>query len=1058
MADNDHSEALQMFLRDSELNNSYTYDALKKTLNETWVSSYSYLHNKQAAEVNYRLLTYVSNNETCKDEKCAGTLYLDYSIRANFEVDYDLIDVYDRKEYRTSKFYKAPITPKDIAYNSTIFKKIPIVLIDNKVIWDYEIFITKDNTKFRLPFTRDFVLENERDEKGDIIYKTHVIQILVVGNSFYQRISTNRTGLNFNATNKTISLPLSGILSKNTEIMTKEIQEELIVDMKLSGSYSDQTPEIKEKIDSIVSKKIFMNDLTHDEGTLIASLHVPDEYKEKYELGSTIIPFDFKDGIYTAPITDDICNMLSTTTRNIYVSLIHVPELYKHTFYTGKDVTTVQGSDPKYFVLEEAEKTPYAMPIPVTSLLMLQTDIQGIYNVVDPTNEVKLHYPNIYEITKTGQTKIFYFYRRNDDIHYTVLFDFYFIYLRYVAKSNSLEKIVNDIRQNKLSFLDGMTSEQKSTFIEIFNKILKYEYFEYMFGEYDFIHNFLGLPCSDEYIKNPAIYEEPMLYRDTRMREWVKTDPRILHCYVLNQHKLGDSFYLYTNTIDLESRRRRDTSLEMIGEIPQTFTEDRYVFAFNNEKMYPILLNARVFVDGILIGDIYQDRYYFLDYFYIPCDLVTDDSFIEIEIYPSYSFVDKLRFDTLEDKKEFVMAEPKEVIFPLVTDLYYTADIPDDPYPHRYATDLFKVTKQTVRGDFEIKTYEEKKPVRYPQISKFTIEPADQLVLGQDMLVYCNKKPHMLRFAMERDGYPYIGFVEMDFNFRKQYLRIFRNGRLLPRNHYLFVYTYDNPRLIFLEEFKVGDIIYIDVTPYQYNEVFYTREIGSDELLVDLTGKINKPFDIRYFDVYMNGRKLSSNNVFTITPTQIRLVNLKSSYNLIIYEKERDYEFYGLDYTLQDLFYFTLDDLLDSGLLTDEEKKKVVDDLVDKQKDPHLNIKPNTNDEEPQDWSDPDYWRAECYIYYYDELLPKTNMNPDELQTSSYIMEDVFADILRIYSREPIGEHDDILCLDPDIPTPDPEFVPENGFQVLPVGHLGEDLDKEILEQEIKINNTGNLN
>ena len=1069
----DKYEDLDEFLRDSSLNNSYDEKTVKKVLNETWVSSYSYLHNKQLSDVDYTQLTYISNDTTCRDKKTIGTLYLDHSIRANFDIDYDLIGVYDRKEYRTSRYYKKPITPKDIAYNSNIFGKMPIVIIDNQVIWDYEMYITKDNTRFRLPFKRNFVLYDERKENGDYTYKTHIIQIMLVETGFYQRIETYRSGLNLAEYNDpitgekyyTIGISNDIITSKNTESIAKETKSELIEDLNLDGSYDDQPSDVKAFIDKSISNRIKINNYKkfNDKGTMFCSLHFCDQYDEKYELGSTLIPLDIHDSVsFKGSITSDLVTRINNSNNKIFISLVFIPELYQHKFYDGRNYTTLANNNPKYFVLsefdEDGNEVPYSMPIPIENLVVFQKiDSSDSYQLVQNTDNVSLHYPNIYEITTTTPktTRIFYFYHRNDDITYTILFDFYFNYITKNVIKAGLEKTINDIYYGSTGD-KTFTDSQRTEFNNIFNKILNYKYYEYNYGDSDFIYNYLGLPCADDYINEPDQYERPIQYDDTRMREWVSKDPETLRKYVLEQNKLGDSYYLYTNTIDLESRRRTSAEPEM-GMPCDKFPEDRYVFAFNNLKMYPILLDARIFVDGILIGDVYHDRCYFIDYFYIPCDLVTEDSFIEIEIFPAYMYEDTFNFSSLDDKKEVIMLAPDDDIFPTVADLYYSAVDPSNPFPHRYATNLFNITGTFKRGSYEVKTHEEDRPVKYTRIQRFTIQPNDPLVLNQDIRVCCNKRPQMLRFAMERDGYPYIGFVEMNFNFKKEYLRIYRNGRLLPRIHYLFIYTYDNPRLIFLEEFKVGDIIYIDVTPYQYNEIYYAAEVDTSELLIDLSDKINKPFDIRYYDVYMNGRKLSSNNVISITPWEIKLVNLKSKYNLVIYEKERDYEFYGLDYN-SDRFYFNLDDLFNSGLLSDEEKNKIVDDIIEKEKDPHLNIKPNTNDEPAMDWSEPDYWRAECYIYYYDELLPKQYMNPDRIQTSSYIMEDVFPDILDIYKVDPVPGHTDILCLNPDLPTPDPEFVPESQFHVLPIGHLGEDLDDEILKERIEINNIGNLN
>ena len=284
----------------------------------------------------------------------------------------------------------------------------------------------------------------------------------------------------------------------------------------------------------------------------------------------------------------------------------------------------------------------------------------------------------------------------------------------------------------------------------------------------------------------------------------------------------------------------------------------------------------------------------------------------------------------------------------------------------------------------------------------------------------------MIRFTMDKSGYGYIDCGTEDFNFSQDYIRVFRNGRLVPKSRYRMLTGYVRPRIIFIEWFNVGDIIYIDITPYRYTQIYYKRQITKNETLINLKGIINKPFDIRYYDVYMNGRKLSLNNVFAISPWEITLVNLKSDFNLEIYEKERDWEYFGLDYNTNN-YYFSLDDLIDSGLVTDEEFGKLIKDRIDDIKDERLNIYPNTFDEDPLDYSDSDMIYPIFFIFYYDELIPKTFVNPDIRQFNSTVLDNDYYEISKYYKTSPKksarnsieksrkSEYDDVVFLDPDI-------------------------------------------
>ena len=176
----------------------------------------------------------------------------------------------------------------------------------------------------------------------------------------------------------------------------------------------------------------------------------------------------------------------------------------------------------------------------------------------------------------------------------------------------------------------------------------------------------------------------------------------------------------------------------------------------------------------------------------------------------------------------------------------------------------------------------------------------------------------------------------------------------------------------------------------------------------------------------MNGRKLSSNNVFTITPWQITLVNLKSTSNLVIFEKERDYAYFGLDYT-SDIYYFSINDIFDSSFIKEEEKNKLIKDIIDDKKDDRLNIYPNTDDEEPLDFSDEDVIYAIFNIFYFYELIPKGYVNPDVLQFNKEVIQSVYEEIYNNYFRSSYDDsnteeerlrrinYPSVLSLDPDV-------------------------------------------
>jgi hypothetical protein len=216
----------------------------------------------------------------------------------------------------------------------------------------------------------------------------------------------------------------------------------------------------------------------------------------------------------------------------------------------------------------------------------------------------------------------------------------------------------------------------------------------------------------------------------------------------------------------------------------------------------------------------------------------------------------------------------------------------------------------------------------------------------------------------------------------------------------------------------------------------------------------------------MNGRKLSINNVFAISPYTISLVNLKSFYNLEIFERERDWEYFGLNYK-EKIYYYTIDDLFNENFITEEDRDKLIEQLIEDQKDSRLNIYPNENIEEKQDRTDIRKW-AQFYMYYHYELIPKTYYNGDRLQENQEIMTDVYFYIDQAYSRTPYMEaltykemmrrryYPRAVMLDPDISIgEDPN--PNNLYYVFPVGHLEDKLPEEYRDEVVVIDNDPNI-
>ena len=323
------TDELQAFLKRAFLNNSFDYDSMDVSLIKTWSNSFSYLYTLQQSLIDYAEIYYYSNDDTGKNSKQIGNLYLDKFMNACFDIDYDIIHVYQREEYRRSEYYFKPYTINDMIDHPEIFWKIPLILIDNKVIWDFKMVSEKDCSHFILPFKRSFVLENFRDSTSDEeVYKDHVIQVIVVDNIYYERLKLNKNQINFKFIQNKFSIP-------------KEFMSEMNVPTK--------------------------------KGVFFCSFHYPNALNNDYELGTTLIPLVDEGECLTGELTDQQNIELKNYSRNFYISIVFLNRLFTHEFYFDGNVTIVgENGQANLFVVQRDEMLPYECPVPINNFMIFK--------------------------------------------------------------------------------------------------------------------------------------------------------------------------------------------------------------------------------------------------------------------------------------------------------------------------------------------------------------------------------------------------------------------------------------------------------------------------------------------------------------------------------------------------------------------------------------------------------------------------------------------------------------------------------------------------------------
>lgn len=558
-------------------------------------------------------------------------------------------------------------------------------------------------------------------------------------------------------------------------------------------------------------------------------------------------------------------------------------------------------------------------PIAVENCLVFDVDGNFIHDA-----RVKHYYPNVYSIENIDG--LIY----STEIHVYV---FYYENKQSILKHQNILEVYHKYVPNYLEkYKDG-------SMLEIIKN------FEPEVIDYD-IKNYHRHENYDNHFK----------YKIDKMWDFIKNDVNNFRRYLANLGLRNNYYYVDISKVDLDSKKRidnSDTNLPL-----QTFDEEMYMFVFRNDfrGMYDKLLIT-------LDGTRYESLYFFgnekFDFVYIPCRLVKPDSIIEIE---------KLT----EVMKEYEFTASEEVI-----------EIDIGEFAVRNKTlfnDLFLIDKESYKY-INPKSYEiihnidgverniSEADVFLPCTRKVKIKVTDPEYIGKRVVLHIKKnfKIGYIERQTRPDILQPIKF-KADVKNDSRYVRVYRNGRLVPRHlgtcRFPVNFSKGDMEVFPGVLRNVNDTIAVELMPYMMKQVCYLETIPDDKV-IDLSGLIDKPFDFRWFDIYINGRKLAKKEVEIISANKIKLFKTDSLRWLEIIENGRDkVEYFG---------YKPVKDFIDFIYDNDEEFKDIIDSSVDK--------------DNMQDIEDPvvdEPVGIEDYIlrkFYDDYLVPNYGLiNPDILQ------------------------------------------------------------------------------
>lgn len=465
--------------------------------------------------------------------------------------------------------------------------------------------------------------------------------------------------------------------------------------------------------------------------------------------------------------------------------------------------------------------------VPVSSILAFYYDngITKYYHDLDIT----YHYPNIYKVNgnKVPLKLHIFYYKPLDDTPFINELELYYRYLG--------DKVLEKYRNGTMS-----------------ETIKNYKPKEF--------------PISIKLFQD-SLFNDPLDYQIDKMNANIKLESKNLGIYLKNMLKDRKRMNLDIKNVDLSAKLRTDVSNEL-PNMDIKFKEERYVFIFSKYFIYDY--EMRFFIDGLFYKcdqTYHDDKYY---YFYIQKSLIKQDSLIEIEKYRSIQHYFDMEFDAEVkdihiDESTYIASDAffidEEGYY--LEDKHFTFIIEEDGKE----VEILSSSHKKLPDDFKIKTSNylgSKITVIFKRLSAvYEYKVNSEEDAGKTLL-----------FKTEISRYP-------------GHLRIFRNGRFMPPSLYTvrFKVKKDNYNVVNLGIKKqVGDVYHIEFNPDIYYTAYYSQEISTDGF-VDFGGKLNKPFDLKWFDVYLNGFRLNKNNFQVLTPRYAIIKNVNSISHLTIVEK-----------------------------------------------------------------------------------------------------------------------------------------------------------------------------
>lgn len=591
----------------------------------------------------------------------------------------------------------------------------------------------------------------------------------------------------------------------------------------------------------------------------------------------------------------------------------------------------VKGNEP-YFRLH------CKMPCPKEQLLVFVTKPTG-YTRMGYDITIHQYYHNIYELEGLAEEET------------ATVFVFY--------TEKGVEKSETYFRQIEVyeMYFDLILQYKNKTIPQI---LREYSPLDYKYNEMDYLAYHGDV--------TPSVYS----YKIDKLRRTIEDDPWSLWAYLIFLGLSYGKHFVYMEELgDLDERIRNNTFQEPIDHNQDAIFEDlRYVFAIPRSYISGYHWGFRIFIDGLFIDERYflvreGMDFYFL---YISENLITPTSVLEIERYKRLDFATEKTFTSTMDNYELVL-EGGEGDTLYVNDLYLVnletgKYLTKDEYSISVEITYVNSKKELVTGFREVNVHSF---LKIKNKAYIRVKTSDHI--GTPIFIGIHKQLDMvlgetyLKDPTTESCYA-IMYMKNEGNYSVSSYRCFRNGRctlptqmeVIDRGEGNFGGIHEVRSIVAT---KHGDQLVLDHVPANFRLVYFQAEI-EESGFVDVDGAINLPISLRWYDIYVNGVRLSPKNLWIISPTKFYIKGVKSRKNLAIVDRDRNDDVFFL----QPHYYF-----IDGE---DDRNDTLIDKLLNIFKSVIDDSLPKLPDEEPDNSGEVISPGAIDAIIFFEEFMKYT--------------------------------------------------------------------------------------